>query len=41
MVTGSGPTAFGLYPTADLAAAAAAELRGPFPDVIATGPLTT
>ena len=41
MVTGSGPTAFGLYPTADRAAAAAAELRGRFPDVIATGPLTT
>ena len=41
MVTGSGPTAFGLYPTADQAAAAAAVLRGRFPDVIATGPLTT
>ena len=41
MVTGSGPTAFGLYPTADRAAAAAVELRGRFPDVIATGPLTT
>jgi 4-diphosphocytidyl-2-C-methyl-D-erythritol kinase len=41
MVTGSGPTAFGLYPTTDQAAAAAAELRGRFPDVIATGPLTT
>jgi 4-diphosphocytidyl-2-C-methyl-D-erythritol kinase len=40
MVTGSGPTAFGLYPTADQAVAAAAELRGRFPDVIATGPLT-
>ncbi len=41
MVTGSGPTAFGLYPTADRAVAAAVELRGRFPDVIATGPLTT
>lgn len=41
MVTGSGPTAFGLYPTADQAATAAAELRGRFLDVIATGPLTT
>ncbi|HEY6653498.1 MAG TPA: hypothetical protein VI028_05190 [Solirubrobacterales bacterium] len=41
MVTGSGPTAFGLYPTADQAATAAAELRGRFPDVIATSPLTT
>jgi 4-diphosphocytidyl-2-C-methyl-D-erythritol kinase len=41
MVTGSGPTAFGLYPTTDQAAAAAAELRDRFPDVIATGPLTT
>jgi 4-diphosphocytidyl-2-C-methyl-D-erythritol kinase len=40
MVTGSGPTAFGLYPTAEAAATAAAELRGRFPDVIATGPLT-
>ena len=41
MVTGSGPTACGLYPTADQAAAAAAELRARFPDVIATGPLAT
>jgi 4-diphosphocytidyl-2-C-methyl-D-erythritol kinase len=41
MVTGSGPTAFGLYPTVDQAAAAAAELHGRFPDVIATAPLTT
>ena len=40
MVAGSGPTAFGLYPSVDRAAAAAAELRGRFPDVIATGPLT-
>ena len=41
MVTGSGPTAFGLYPTADRAAAAAVQLRGRFPEVIATGPMTT
>jgi 4-diphosphocytidyl-2-C-methyl-D-erythritol kinase len=40
MVTGSGPTAFGLYPTAEEAATAAADLRSRFPDVIATGPLT-
>jgi 4-diphosphocytidyl-2-C-methyl-D-erythritol kinase len=39
MVTGSGPTTFGLYPTAEEAAAGAAELRSRFPDVIATGPL--
>jgi 4-diphosphocytidyl-2-C-methyl-D-erythritol kinase len=39
MVTGSGPTAFGLYPTAEQAATAAADLRGRFPDLIATGPL--
>lgn len=39
MVTGSGPTAFGLYPTADEAASAASELRGSFPGVLATGPL--
>ena len=39
MVTGSGPTAFGLYPTADQAAAGADRLRASFPDVIATGPL--
>ena len=40
MVTGSGPTAFGLYPTAEEAAGAAAELRGRFPDSLATRPLT-
>jgi 4-diphosphocytidyl-2-C-methyl-D-erythritol kinase len=40
MVTGSGPTAFGLYPTAGEAAAAAAELRGRFPDALATAPLS-
>jgi 4-diphosphocytidyl-2-C-methyl-D-erythritol kinase len=39
MVAGSGPTAFGLYPTADQASAAAAELRGSFSEVLATGPL--
>lgn len=39
MVTGSGPTAFGLYPTAEEAAAAAVDLRGRFPNVIETGPL--
>jgi 4-diphosphocytidyl-2-C-methyl-D-erythritol kinase len=39
MVTGSGPTAFGLYPTAEEAATAAIELRGRFPNVIETGPL--
>jgi len=41
MVAGSGPTAFGLYTTVDRAATAAAELRGRFPAVIATSPLTT
>jgi 4-diphosphocytidyl-2-C-methyl-D-erythritol kinase len=40
MVTGSGPTAFGLYPTRARAEAAADELRERFPDVMATGPLT-
>jgi 4-diphosphocytidyl-2-C-methyl-D-erythritol kinase len=39
MVTGSGPTAFGLYPGAEGAASAAEELREGFPGVIATGPL--
>ena len=41
MVTGSGPTAFGLYPTADQAAAGADQLRASFPHVIATGPLSS
>jgi 4-diphosphocytidyl-2-C-methyl-D-erythritol kinase len=41
MVTGSGPTAFGLYPTAEAAAGAAAELRERFPAVHATEPLST
>ena len=36
MVTGSGPTAFGLYPTAEEAAAAAVDLRGRFPAAIET-----
>jgi len=39
MVTGSGPTAVGLFPTEEEAAGAADELVGRFPDVIATGPL--
>jgi 4-diphosphocytidyl-2-C-methyl-D-erythritol kinase len=39
MVTGSGPTAFGLYPTAEEAAAGAAALGNRFPNAIATGPL--
>ncbi|HEX3293818.1 MAG TPA: hypothetical protein VHR38_08770 [Solirubrobacterales bacterium] len=39
MVTGSGPTAFGLYPGAEGAASAAGELREGFPGVIVTGPL--
>jgi 4-diphosphocytidyl-2-C-methyl-D-erythritol kinase len=39
MVTGSGPTAFGLYPTADEAVAAAEPLRERFPGAMATAPL--
>jgi 4-diphosphocytidyl-2-C-methyl-D-erythritol kinase len=39
MVTGSGPTAFGLYPTVDAALAAAEKLREEFPRAIATAPL--
>ena len=39
MVTGSGPTAFGLYPTVDAAVAAAEALREGFPAAIATAPL--
>jgi 4-diphosphocytidyl-2-C-methyl-D-erythritol kinase len=39
MVTGSGPTAFGLYPTVDEAAAAAEVLREGFPGALATAPL--
>jgi len=38
MVTGSGPTAFGLFPSRGDAAAAAESLRGPFPLVLATVP---
>lgn len=41
MVTGSGPTAFGLYATDEEAAAAARKLRGRFPEVQATAPLTS
>ena len=41
MVTGSGPTAFGLFPTAEEAAEAAEGLRDRFPDVIATAPLAS
>jgi 4-diphosphocytidyl-2-C-methyl-D-erythritol kinase len=40
MVTGSGPTAFGLFRTAEEAAAAADGLRARFPDALATGPLS-
>jgi len=39
MVTGSGPTVFGLYRTAEEAAASTNDLRGDFPQVLATGPL--
>jgi 4-diphosphocytidyl-2C-methyl-D-erythritol kinase len=41
MVTGSGPTAFGLYPTVDAALGAAEALRQEFPGAIATAPLAT
>jgi len=41
MVTGSGPTAFGLYPTADDALAAARDLRERFPGAMATAPLVS
>jgi 4-diphosphocytidyl-2-C-methyl-D-erythritol kinase len=40
MVTGSGPTAFGLYPTAEVAVAAAQGLRDRFPGAMATAPLS-
>ena len=40
MVTGSGPTAFGLYPTPEEVAAGADELRARFPDVLATRPMS-
>jgi 4-diphosphocytidyl-2-C-methyl-D-erythritol kinase len=39
MVAGSGPTAFGLYPTADEAVAGAELLREQFPGAMATAPL--
>jgi 4-diphosphocytidyl-2-C-methyl-D-erythritol kinase len=39
MVTGSGPTAFGLYPTVDAAVEAARTLHETFPAAIATAPL--
>jgi 4-diphosphocytidyl-2-C-methyl-D-erythritol kinase len=41
MVTGSGPTAFGLYPTVDAAVAAAEGLRKTFSSAVATAPLAT
>ena len=39
MVAGSGPTAFGLYPSADAAVAAVESLRKGFPGTLATAPL--
>jgi 4-diphosphocytidyl-2-C-methyl-D-erythritol kinase len=39
MVTGSGPTSFGLFPTSQVAERAAAGLRDRFPNALATGPL--
>jgi 4-diphosphocytidyl-2-C-methyl-D-erythritol kinase len=41
MVTGSGPTAFGIYPTVNAALAAAEALRSEFPGAIATAPLVS
>jgi 4-diphosphocytidyl-2-C-methyl-D-erythritol kinase len=41
MVTGSGPTAVGLYPTPEEAAAAAAVLNDTHPGTLATQPLTS
>jgi 4-diphosphocytidyl-2-C-methyl-D-erythritol kinase len=41
MVTGSGPTAFGLYPSVKEATAAAEVLREGFPAALATAPLST
>jgi 4-diphosphocytidyl-2-C-methyl-D-erythritol kinase len=41
MVTGSGPTAFGLFPTVDAGVGAAEALRQEFPGAIATAPLAT
>jgi 4-diphosphocytidyl-2-C-methyl-D-erythritol kinase len=40
MVTGSGPTAVGLYPSPEQATEAASALRERFPGVVATAPLT-
>jgi 4-diphosphocytidyl-2-C-methyl-D-erythritol kinase len=41
MVTGSGPTAAGLYPSPDQAGEAAGRLRERFPGALATAPLST
>ena len=41
LVTGSGPTAFGLFPTPEAAADAAGPIRDRFPGAIATAPLST
>jgi 4-diphosphocytidyl-2-C-methyl-D-erythritol kinase len=41
MVTGSGPTAAGLYPSPDEAGEAAGRLRERFPNALATAPLST
>jgi 4-diphosphocytidyl-2-C-methyl-D-erythritol kinase len=41
LVTGSGPTAVGLYPSPDEATTAADRLRDRFPAVVATAPLAT
>jgi 4-diphosphocytidyl-2-C-methyl-D-erythritol kinase len=41
MVTGSGPTAVGLYPSPEEAAAAAGPLRDRFPEAVATAPMST
>jgi 4-diphosphocytidyl-2-C-methyl-D-erythritol kinase len=41
MVTGSGPTAFGLYESVEQAREAADGLRDRFPEVLSTAPLAT
>jgi 4-diphosphocytidyl-2-C-methyl-D-erythritol kinase len=41
MVTGSGPTAFGLYESVEEAGRAADGLRDRFPEAVATAPLST
>jgi 4-diphosphocytidyl-2-C-methyl-D-erythritol kinase len=41
MVTGSGPTAFGLYESVEEAGRAADSLRDRFPEAVATAPLAT